>query len=62
MLLRKLILAAAACGSLAVPAAAQRPGTVCVTPYGWCQLPGVFQPGSACFCATANGTFHGIVR
>ena len=60
-MMKKLIVAAVA-ALAASGAAAQRPGTTCATPYGWCQLPGVFQPGTQCYCATPQGPIYGVVR
>lgn len=53
--------------ALAFPAAAQgplpphRPGTICLTPYGWCWLPQALPPGGQCYCATPRGPIYGRV-
>jgi hypothetical protein len=31
------------------------PGTICVTPIGWCWLPAVNNPGGNCWCGSHQG-------
>jgi hypothetical protein len=35
------------------------PGTVCFTPYLWCQLPGAVPVGTRCYCNTPSGPVFG---
>jgi hypothetical protein len=56
--------ATVACAALsAAPASPQvpphYPGTICFTPYVWCQLPGAVPVGTPCFCYTPNGPVYG---
>ena len=64
---RQLALALLIVISLLVPAAAQgppraRPGTICVTPQGWCPAVKPGPPGAPCACQTANGWVQGSLK
>jgi hypothetical protein len=54
--------------SLLVPAAAApppadaAPGTVCVTPKGWCKAIKRGPPGAPCACQTNNGWIQGRLK
>ena len=60
-LLRRSVFVCAALGC--TPALPQvpphYPGTICFTPYVWCQLPGAVPVGARCFCNTPYGQVFG---
>ena len=35
------------------------PGTICFTPYFWCQLPGALPVGAPCYCNGPYGPVNG---
>jgi hypothetical protein len=35
------------------------PGTICFTPFVWCQLPGAVAVGTPCYCTTPYGVVYG---
>jgi hypothetical protein len=37
------------------------PGTLCMTPIGWCMLPGQFPLNAQCWCGTMQGPVFGVV-
>jgi len=64
---RPLTLAALVVVSLLEPVAAQAPpkappGTICVTPQGWCPAVKPGPPGGPCACQTSNGWIQGVLK
>ena len=65
---RRFVLALMILVSLAIPAAAAGPppnappGTICVTPQGWCPAVKRGPPGAPCACQTANGWVQGSLK
>ena len=65
---RQFVLALMILVSLAIPAAAAGPppnappGTICVTPQGWCPAVKRGPPGAPCACQTANGWVQGSLK
>jgi hypothetical protein len=65
---RQFTLALLIVTSLLVPAAAAPPptdappGTICVTPQGWCPAVKPGPPGAPCACQTANGWVQGLLK
>jgi len=65
---RQFVLALMILISLPMPAAAAGPppnappGTVCVTPQGWCPAVKRGPPGAPCACQTANGWVQGSLK
>ena len=61
--LRLVHVAVLSAGFYATPAIPQvpphYPGTLCLTPYFWCPLPGALQPGSRCYCPGPYGPVYG---
>lgn len=48
--------------ALAAPPANAPPGTICVTPVGWCQAVKPGPPGAPCACQGPNGWVQGRLR
>jgi hypothetical protein len=65
---RQLALALLTAISMLVPAAAAAPppnappGTICVTPKGWCKAEKPGPPGAPCACPTTSGWVQGTLK
>jgi hypothetical protein len=57
-LLMSLLMPAAAAG----PPPSAPPGTICVTPQGWCPAVKPGPPGAPCACQTASGWVQGSLK
>jgi hypothetical protein len=58
MMLISLLMPAAAAG----PPPNAPPGTICVTPQGWCPAVKPGPPGAPCACQTASGWVQGSLK
>ena len=58
MMMASLLMSAAAAG----PPPNAPPGSICVTPQGWCPAVKHGPPGAPCACQTGNGWVQGTLK